>query len=58
MGNYNLYPCKQCSMNKSKSTHTYAAYKVYRHSNNIKIKCKTCGFTESFKTVRGAFIND
>ena len=52
-GNYKLYGCPQCGYNKKRTTHRFATYKVSMCDTIIKITCKTCGYTEVFRIIRG-----
>ena len=42
-----------CGGNKSRTTHSYANYKVSLDDTVIRINCKTCGYVEVFRIIRG-----
>ena len=54
---FELIGCAKCGHNKGRMTHSYGTYKVYKHDNIIRIRCKTCGYIVRFKIIDGGVMS-
>uniref|UniRef100_A0A6M3JJN9 Uncharacterized protein n=1 Tax=viral metagenome TaxID=1070528 RepID=A0A6M3JJN9_9ZZZZ len=46
--------CLRCGFSKNRNSNTLGVYKVYKQKSVLILKCRSCGFEQSFKILEGA----
>lgn len=50
-----ILPCPRCGAGKTRSTHSFGVYRVYEVAQTLILRCKTCGFKQRYKYIKGGF---
>ena len=48
-----LIGCYRCGFGKSRFTHSFATYRLYKAFGRVIARCKTCGAERVFRIIEG-----